>query len=147
MGTLPERQETDENDADHTNADVIQMGKATQGEADPWQRERPQEPTACKGRLRQNPGSGWFGRRRERGQTAWTERSERRRQESNWAKGNVGANRILNCRLAHQGKSYSKREAAPEQGMRCKPEARLCVGGRMGPDIGRVETQCCCRNR
>ena len=46
--------------------------------------------------------------------------------ESNWVRENVANDRILNCRFAYP----------------CKPKARLCVGGHMDPDIGKVEMQC-----
>ena len=61
---------------------------------------------------------------------------------SNWVRENVASDRILNCRFAYWDKNYSKRKAAPTAGIPCKPKARLCVGGHMDPDIGKVEMQC-----
>ena len=62
--------------------------------------------------------------------------------ESKWVRENVANDRILNCRFAYRDKNYSKRKAAPDAGIPCKPKARLCVGGHMDPDIGKVEMQC-----
>ena len=62
--------------------------------------------------------------------------------ESKWVRENVASDRILNCRFAYRDKDYSKRKAAPEARIPCKPKARLCVGGHVDPDIGKVEMQC-----